>query len=471
VTRPNVLLVILDATRRDALEPYGARAGSTPTIAQLASRGTALPEVHATGCWTVPSHASLFTGLMPRAAGLARVPSPAAAKPVVEGHRDRLLPELMRRAGYRTGALTANLWLSAATGFATGFDDFAAVDTDRNAQIHLTSPRERARWLVEAARARVDDGAARVGSMLDAWVADSARRPFFWFVNLLEAHSPYLPPRPYGDLSLIERLRAAEDARRHYQLTAIWRACAGVEQVPEATLDRMRRLYGASVRYMDDWLAGVLERLDGAGVLDDTLVVVTADHGENLGENGFIGHALSLDERLIHVPFVMAGPGSDATIASLAEAPALIARAVGIGEHPWGHAVPAGVGVAQLDPPLEPGDDETAARFEELGLGPARELLSTPQTCAVAGGLKLLRRGRTEEVFDLRADPLEAEPQSPDRIAGDGRAAELARLREALDHPAVTARADSSPPADAGDAASQEELDAIEARMKLLGYM
>src|SRR3954451_7057390 len=116
MTRPNVLLVILDAARRDAFEPYGAAAGSSPTFAQLAARGTALADVHSTACWTVPSHASLFTGLLPRAAGLGRVPSPAAAKPVVEGQRERLLSDVMRRAGYHTAAASSNLWLSHASG-------------------------------------------------------------------------------------------------------------------------------------------------------------------------------------------------------------------------------------------------------------------------------------------------------------------------------------------------------------------
>src|SRR5437764_11736456 len=98
--RPNVLLVVLDAARRDALEPYGAPAGSTPAIAQLARRGAALPDVYATGCWTVPSHASIFTGLLPRAAGLAQARRPLEAKPVLDAHRELLLPEVMRREGY-----------------------------------------------------------------------------------------------------------------------------------------------------------------------------------------------------------------------------------------------------------------------------------------------------------------------------------------------------------------------------------
>src|SRR5205809_489621 len=101
--RPNVLLVVLDAARRDSLEPYGAPAGASPAVAQLAASGVALPEVYATGCWTAPSHVSILTGMMPRAAGLARVPAPSAGKAGLEPFRDRMLAEVLRRAGYATG--------------------------------------------------------------------------------------------------------------------------------------------------------------------------------------------------------------------------------------------------------------------------------------------------------------------------------------------------------------------------------
>lgn len=468
--RPNVLLIVLDAARRDCLEPYGAEPGSTPAIAQLASSGVALPDVHATCCWTAPSHASMFTGLLPRAAGLARVPSPAAARPVLSAHRERLLPEVMRRAGYSTNAASANLWLSRASGFDTGFDVFEQVDTDRNGRIHVDSRRERARWLAEAARAKVDDGAARVESMLGRSFADSAERPFFWFVNLLECHSPYLPPRPYGRTSVLERLRAAEDARRYYTLAGIWRACAGISPVPEETLARMRHLYRESLRYMDDWLARVLDHLDAARRLDDTLVVILSDHGENFGEGGLLAHALSLDQRLIHVPLVMSGPGAHAgEIASLAELPRLLAQAVGLEDHPWHDGPPQGVGIAQLDPPLIDDSGAQAEKARRAGLGGAIELLSTPQACATADGLKVLRRGDREEVFDLEKDPLESNPVAAEALDAH-RQHHVRRLREALDHPSVVARRPVEPHGDAGGAPSDELRD-LEERMKLLGYM
>src|SRR5918994_7341764 len=98
MARPNVLLIVLDTARADALEPYGAAAGTTPALAQLASSGHALPDVHATACWTMPSHASMFTGLLPRAAGLNRAPGemPSGCRPVMESHADRSLPEVLR---------------------------------------------------------------------------------------------------------------------------------------------------------------------------------------------------------------------------------------------------------------------------------------------------------------------------------------------------------------------------------------
>lgn len=468
-----MLLVVLDAARRDALEPYGAPPGSTPTLAHLATRGAALPDVYATGCWTVPSHSSIFTGLLPRAAGLARARSPEVAKPVLDAQRDRLLPEVMRRAGYSTGAVSANLWISKASGFGTGFDDFVQVDTERHVRSAASGTRERLRWLVEAARGRTDDGARGVGEVLRRWIAAPRRRPFFWFVNLMECHSPYLPPRRYSDVSSLGRLQAARDARRYYTLLGIWRTCAGVSPVPDATLARMRRLYGDSIRYMDHWLGELFERLDDARVLDDTLVIVTADHGENLGEQGLIAHTLSLDERLIHVPFVAAGPrAGGGTINSLAALPRLVAEAVGLEEHPWRDGPPDGFGVAQFDSPADPDDVAMVERFREAGFGDVLDTFTTPLTCAVAGGLKLLRRGDREELYDLEADPMETQPLSVEAGVGSGRDDRVAALRSALDHPAISSRPAAATPAIGGESAvSHEERRDLEQRMKLLGYM
>jgi len=448
----NVVLIVFDSARRDALEPSGA-----PAVADLGRRGVVARNAHSAACWTLPSHAAMFTGLLPRAAGLARAPArtPQSCRPVVEGHRDRLLPEVFRRAGYATAGVSANLWIGEHSGFDTGFDEFRSVESGRQGGLHDPSPRARARWAFEAARARVDDGAGAARSILDGW---STQAPFFWFANLNECHSPYLPPRAYSDIGLLGRLRAAEEARRYLTLEAIWRACAGGLEVPEEALERMRHLYARSVRLMDDWLAGVLGTLDARGVLDETLVVVTSDHGENFGESGLMAHAFSLDERLTHVPLVAAGPGAEelSGIVSLADLPRALARAAGI-RHPWGPDLCSGVAVAEFDPPTGPGDERAQRVAADWGVGEAGlRVLTTPLTSATDGSSKLVRRGDVEQLFDLDCDLLEQHPLDPSDPRAD-------QLRAALDPaPAVV---------EAQGEASPEELAEIEERMKLLGYM
>src|SRR5436305_8076717 len=111
---PNVLLVVFDTARRDAIEPYRKEPGSTPAIAQLAGRGGALSSAYATASWTLPSHASMFTGLLPRALGLGQAPdgTPYGARTALAKVSERMLPGVLRRGGYATQAWSTNLWVS-----------------------------------------------------------------------------------------------------------------------------------------------------------------------------------------------------------------------------------------------------------------------------------------------------------------------------------------------------------------------
>jgi arylsulfatase A-like enzyme len=466
----NVLLLVMDTARADAFEPYGAPLGSTPTVAQLASQGAAVEDVFATASWTLPSHASMFTGLMPRALGLGQAPggSPAGAKPVLEGHAHRLLPSVLRDSGWETKAVSTNLWVSPQAGFATGFDEFELIHAGaRQERVDRGSARGRLVWAYEGMRARADDGAEQAARVLEDWIARRSReRPFFWFVNLVECHSPYLPPRPYNDLGPWDRLRAADEARRHLSLEAIWRSCLTELGVPPPALERMRHLYLRSIRLMDDWLARVLESLDAAGALDETTVIVTSDHGENFGEGGLLAHAFSLDDRLIRVPFVTNAPGwaGSEGPTSLASLPGLLSEHLGVASHPWSEpGVPLGCAPAQFDF-IEPDDPRVKVAAEAWGLDEAaREMLSTPLTCVTDGGLKLMERGRTEVLIDLEADPEEVRPIAPaDHPDGE----RVARLREGLSHPAVRQASKAERPTH-----PTTDVEDLEERMKLLGYM
>ena len=467
----------MDTARADAFEPYGAAVGATPTATQLASRGSFQRQAYAPAPWTVPSHASMFTGLMPRDVGLGQAPggSPLGVRPVMSALVEHLLPERLRRAGWWTGGVSANHWIAEHSGFATGFDEWRQVVSERSNRFYGTGLRRRVAWDLQGVLARIDDGASAAEDVLREWARHAERQPFFWFVNLIECHSPYLPARPWNDLSPLQRLLAAEEARRHLTFAGILRACAGQFSVPPAAIERMRHLYARSIRLMDDWLARVLDLLEEAGVLDDTIVVVTSDHGENLGEGELIGHAFSLDNRLIRIPFIsshaLAPPEH---VLGLTDLPRLVAEAVGLADHPWsdGERSPA-VAVSQLDRLAAADDPRILHAAEEWELDDAGvRRMTTGATAATNGHLKLVRRAGEDLLYDVDADPLELAPQRLSPASSEDDAVVVAELRAAVDRcvearpvPDLIAYAARAPEA------SADELEQIERQMRLLGYM
>jgi arylsulfatase A-like enzyme len=459
---PNVVLVVFDTARADVFEPYGAPAGRSPVVADLARRGFAAQQMYAASGWTLPSHAAMFTGLEPRQAGLARAPgrTPPSCRAQVEAHRARFLPEVLRGHGYRTQAAAANLWITPESGFATGFDDFVVARGNRSTNMARPGARAAAIWGARALQSRADDGAAHAEATLRRFLADDDGRPFFWFVNLVECHSPYLPPKPFMDRGPLDRVRAAMACRRYLTLSGVWRTCLRHDEVPARQLALLRHLYERSILQLDAWLGRVLDTLDATGRLDETLVVVTSDHGENFGENGLMGHSFSLDERLIRVPFVAAGPGLPPLdrVASLVELPRLLAEAVEIDDHPWHAArLDDGIAVAQFDAPATREEGAEAIRSWELDEAQVVTMTS-PQTAVTDGRYKLVRTGHGDRFHDLADDPLEERP----RPAAEAAAA----LRAALERAATPAA-----PAVAVGADVAVTNDDLEDRMRLLGYM
>jgi arylsulfatase A-like enzyme len=463
----NLFLVVMDTARADGFTPYGAPANATPAIAGLAGSGTSVPTVIAPSNWTLPSHASMFTGMLPASLGLTSGAKlgPAAgmnSRPLLEARQDRILAGVLRRRGYATSAISTNPWIHEVNGFATGFERFLSI-RGGNRRERGEGLKQRLRWTAHAWRAWVDDGAADARSILLQWLDEDDRRPFFWFVNLMECHSPYLPPRPYNDLSGVDRIRAAGDAVRYQTPQGIYRACVGELPVAPAAVDRMRHLYARSITQMDDWIATMLAELDRRGRLDDTMVVVTSDHGENLGENGLMGHVLSMHDRLIRVPMIFSNPVDAPSLASLAQLPSLLAPALGIDDHPWhDDLLPGGYAVSQVAGQALLPEKESLA----LSWGVPEEAIrriASPITCATDGRHRLLRDADGERYYDLETDPLEVSPLA----SGGVPPAILHGLRDAV------ARVDEmtvEPPAAEGGSAGDEAAD-LEERLRTLGYI
>jgi len=270
---PNLVLIVLDTTRPDRLSLYGYPRPTSPTLDALAPESTVYERAYSTSSWTPPAHASLFTGLYPHT---HRVTQAAWHLPVSQV----TLAERLWEAGYRTIGLVGNPMVGRAFGWSQGFDDY-----------HET-------WRETAA----SDSGHPALAHFDDFLAAPNERPFFAFFNFNEPHSPYEPPaREREGLVDDETPEAAtNDWRRHF---------TGIRPLGPAELARISELYDAEVRHADRLVGGVVDALRRAGQLDETVLVVTSDHGENLGEHGMVDHVFSLYETTVRIPLLVRFPG------------------------------------------------------------------------------------------------------------------------------------------------------------------
>jgi len=304
---PNILLLILDTVRAKSLSLYGAPWSTSPTIDRLAAEGVAFDLAIAPTSWTLPSHATLFTGRYPHEldAGWEQALGPSAPT----------LAETLSERGYRTAGFTANLaYTSWETGLQRGFDRY--VDHPRSlGQVVLSSGLgrriSRNGWLRQ--RFGFYDNlnrvpAGEINQRLRDWVAETGdERPFFAFLNYFDAHEPYLPEPPYATAFGPDSLRKNHLIRQHPVLGGGYRPWRNrmtpAEQLAE------ERAYAALIRQVDDRIAELVDWLRETGRLERTLIVVTADHGEHFGEHDKYGHGNSLYTQNIRVPLVFWMPG------------------------------------------------------------------------------------------------------------------------------------------------------------------
>jgi arylsulfatase A-like enzyme len=282
--RPNILLVVLDTTRADVLSSYGHPKPTTPHLDQLASEGVRFTRAFAVDFWTLPSHASLLTGQYP-------TDHKATSETNHLPGRADTLAERLRLVGYRTGAYVGNPWLSEERGFSQGFDTYVEMW------------RQAPRGLQE----RVLERKAAAGA--SAWMTRDVEgnQPFFLFVNLNRAHLPYSPD-PLVLAGLTPQARPMDRVARLKKVKGTWAYLAGAARFDETDFQIMHELYEAEVAMVDARVGKLIGALRESGILDRTLVIVTSDHGENIGEHGMIDHFLSMYETTIQVPLIMRYP-------------------------------------------------------------------------------------------------------------------------------------------------------------------
>ncbi len=292
---PNVLLIVIDTLRADHLSAYGYARKTSPNLDRLAAEGVLYESCISAASWTLPAHASLCTGLFPRDH------HSTSESWALEDSFDTLA-ELLKGAGYHTGGFSNNVWTNDDTGLKQGFDTFHEMWRGQSERVKGISHDD----------PTVDMGAAATNSEVLAWLDGlPGGEPFFVFINYFEPHLPYRPTRPHesdflpegADRETVRRLRSFRTPREYgYILRVPWM------KVSQQEIEILTDLYDAEIAYTDALLGQLMAGLGSRGLLENTLLVITSDHGEHLGENHMLSHKLSVYDPLLKVPMILWGP-------------------------------------------------------------------------------------------------------------------------------------------------------------------
>ncbi|MBW2245204.1 MAG: sulfatase, partial [Deltaproteobacteria bacterium] len=459
----SVVVLLLDTTRADALGPYGAGPDVTPVLDQLAAEGSVFEQVVSTSPWTAPSHASMFTGHFPRTHGV-RNGTPRHLDEAFETTAERLAD-----AGYQTAAISSNSWLRV-TNIVQGFQHFEEVNHLHRDKLLLSRAM---RYSGIGWEQWIDRGAAEAETAIDTWMAQlDADRPFFLFLNLFEAHNPYLPPlRDRGATNPGSWLRGIRAMRGYHPVR--WHSNPPRQPWRIATT---RALYRSGVRYQDRRIGRILEVIRSHVELDDILLIVTSDHGDNLGEADRWGHQFDLNDALIRVPFIARAPDVFPAGERIREAHQTLDLHATLLD--WAGLEPDNSPARSLLPGAR---RPRAATFAEVypeawmlsRIDPAgsrsSEELDTPVWAIRRDGHKLVVRRSGEVLYDLGADPIEARDARADHPA---LAAALRRELDAWFERFPGPRPDGSAPQPTPLPSETEALDPETRRqLEALGYM
>lgn len=273
--RPDILLISIDTLRPDHLGAYGYSRPTSPRIDALAARGLRFDHARAASPWTLPSHMTMFTGLWPTEHQV--IEDTLRLSPTVP-----LITESLHDAGYSTAAFVSTIYVSHLYGFDRGFDRFEDYDISEKENLHH--------------QVRVDRVTA------DAWAyaqSAPAGKPMFVFLHSYDVHYPYLPPAPFD--SRFDRVGTTKEAA--------YRTYAWFLKHP-LTAERLAHQeaqYDEAIAAVDQEIGELVARWEASG--RKLTVIVTSDHGEELGERGSWGHGHTLYAEALRIPLVMVGPG------------------------------------------------------------------------------------------------------------------------------------------------------------------
>jgi arylsulfatase A-like enzyme len=411
-TKPNIILVMVDTLRADHLSCYGSDL-ETPNLCRLAKGGT-IYKAFSHASWTKPATASLLTSTLPST-------HMAVSKPARLSGDLTLISEAMQAGGYTTGGIVSNVNLAESFGFAQGYDDYDYLGPDYLAYAAESSSKlivyqlVRQVWLGLAGgdEVRFNDfyqDSKVVNERAFDWIDRRKEERFFLFLHYMDPHDPYFE-HPYNGVGV---------------------ARVSMPEPESKEADRLHALYRGEIEYLDHQFGALLAKLEAEGLYDDTVIVLTADHGEEFDEHGGFWHGLPLYEEQIHVPLVIKwAKGGDAEVASGADSG--IARLLDVG--------PTLLGVAGITTPdsmqgIDLREPYSARREKDQQVFSEEDHEGNILWSLRTEDEKLLvanpgnPRGLPERAyFDVSSDPMELDPyDDPEAAARLEEMAELQRL-------------------------------------------
>jgi arylsulfatase A-like enzyme len=309
---PDIFLISLDTTRADHLSLYGYERPTSPNLEALAKDAHVFTQARSAAGWTLPGHASMLTGMYPSRHG-AHLAGGWLPGESIDGRRNVAFPlaadkvtlaEALRDRGYTTGGFVANFsYLYRDFGLAQGFSIY---EDSPGLLLRVRPPAVRfAQRFAPGFCLKPYRTAPDMNQHALSWLDQApAGRPVFLFVNYMEPHQPWLAPAPYDRwVSELPQARAlaTKDLYTHE-----------VKNFTPEEVTFIRANYDGQLAAMDAALGDLIAQLKARGRYENALIIVTADHGELLGEHGFVGHmGRMLYEPLLHVPLVVKFPGAD----------------------------------------------------------------------------------------------------------------------------------------------------------------
>ncbi|HSE42774.1 MAG TPA: sulfatase [Acidobacteriota bacterium] len=268
---PNIVLITIDTLRSDHCTPYGYKRDTTPFMSTLAQQGSLFENVYAPMPTTGPSHSTMFTSRYPLSHGVVK-------NGYVLPKEEVTIAEILQQNGYTTAAVVSSFALNSKFGLNQGFSFYDEEFIGKNPSMRTD------RWQGIEVEGLFDRRAKETTATALKWLKSQGNKPFFLWIHYFDPHGPYDPPERYKKKFL---------------------SALNSDQEPQHTYD----MYDGEIAYTDTEIQKVIKYIDDQGMDEDTLLIVTADHGEGLGQHNHMHHGLFVYEEAVRVPLVIRWPG------------------------------------------------------------------------------------------------------------------------------------------------------------------